>query len=106
MHYFRTLPEQWEDRLTTMKTAGLNTLQTYIEWSSHEPENGQYDFEGQRDIVRFIKIAERLGFLVILRPGPFIDAERDMVSWKNDVTRRNGVRPVVVIKTIHEDERS
>ncbi|KAM7291243.1 putative beta-galactosidase precursor, partial [Ixodes scapularis] len=78
MHYFRTLPEQWEDRLTTMKTAGLNTLQTYIEWSSHEPENGQYDFEGQEDIVKFIKIAERLGFLVILRPGPFIDAERDM----------------------------
>ncbi|CAN8032697.1 unnamed protein product, partial [Ixodes persulcatus] len=78
MHYFRTLPEQWEERLTTMKTAGLNTLQTYIEWSSHEPENDQYDFEGQRDIVRFIKIAERLGFLVILRPGPFIDAERDM----------------------------
>ncbi|XP_040359337.1 beta-galactosidase [Ixodes scapularis] len=78
MHYFRTLPEQWEDRLTTMKTVGLNTLQTYIEWSSHEPENGQYDFEGQEDIVKFIKIAERLGFLVILRPGPFIDAERDM----------------------------
>ncbi|CAN7938802.1 unnamed protein product, partial [Ixodes hexagonus] len=78
MHYYRTLPELWEDRLTTMKAAGLNTLQTYIEWSSHEPENGQFNFQGQQDIVRFIRTAERLGFLVILRPGPFIDSERDM----------------------------
>ncbi|CAN7940128.1 unnamed protein product, partial [Ixodes hexagonus] len=78
MSYYRILPEQWEDRLTTMKAAGLNTLETYIEWSSHEPENGQFNFEGQQDVVRFIEMAGRIGFLVILRPGPFIDAERDM----------------------------
>ncbi|XP_042145877.1 beta-galactosidase [Ixodes scapularis] len=78
MHYYRTLPEQWEERLATMKTAGLNTVQTYIEWSSHEPENDHLDFEGRQDLIRFIKIAERLGFFVILRPGPFIDSERDM----------------------------
>ncbi|KAM7291288.1 cystinosin homolog [Ixodes scapularis] len=78
MHYYRTLPEQWEERLATMKTAGLNTVQTYIEWSSHEPENDHLDFEGRQDFIRFIKIAERLGFFVILRPGPFIDSERDM----------------------------
>ena len=28
MHYFRVLPEQWEDRMLKMKAMGLNTLET------------------------------------------------------------------------------
>ncbi|KAL1432623.1 hypothetical protein MTO96_012848 [Rhipicephalus appendiculatus] len=77
IHYFRILPALWEDRLKTMQASGLNTIETYVEWSSHEPEPGQYDFEGQQNLVRFLNIAHRLGFMVILRPGPYICAERD-----------------------------
>lgn len=51
----------------------------YIEWSSHEPEKGSYDFEGDKDLIQFLKTAQEMDLLVILRPGPFIDAERDMV---------------------------
>ena len=32
------------------------------------------------DIERFIKVAQNEGFYVILRPGPYIGAERDNVS--------------------------
>ncbi|XP_075545069.1 beta-galactosidase-like isoform X2 [Dermacentor variabilis] len=77
IHYFRILPELWKDRLRTMQASGLNTIETYVEWSSHEPEDGQYDFEGQQDLARFLRLAHRLGFMVILRPGPYICAERD-----------------------------
>ncbi len=28
MHYFRTVPEYWEDRLRKLKAAGLNTVET------------------------------------------------------------------------------
>lgn len=28
MHYFRVMPEQWEDRMLKMKAMGLNTLET------------------------------------------------------------------------------
>ena len=59
-------------------------MQTYVEWSSHERSPGKYDFSGQNDIVSFLKIAQELGLDVILRPGPFIDAERDLgglPSW-------------------------
>ena len=52
----------------------------YIEWSSHEPEPGVYDFTGDQDLVTFLKTAAAQDLLVILRPGPFIDAERDFVS--------------------------
>ncbi|KAG7167991.1 Beta-galactosidase-like 2 [Homarus americanus] len=78
IHYFRVLPTQWRDRLKKMRMAGFNALQTYVEWSSHEPEQGMYDFTGMFDLVTFIKTAQEEGLAVILRPGPFIDAERDM----------------------------
>ena len=53
---------------------------SYIEWSSHEPEPGVFLFDGENDLVKFIKLAQANDLLVILRPGPFIDAERDFVS--------------------------
>ena len=30
-----------------MKVGGLTAIQTYIEWSSHEPQPGQFDFSGK-----------------------------------------------------------
>ena len=42
------------------------------------------NFQGQHDVIQFIKMAQKLDLLVLLRPGPFIDAERDMgglPSW-------------------------
>jgi beta-galactosidase GanA len=55
-------------------------LNRYIEWNSHEPEEGFYNFEGDYDLIQFLKTANDLGLLVILRTGPFIDAEREFVS--------------------------
>lgn len=52
----------------------------YIEWRQHEPRRGVFDFTGDNDIESFVKIAEEEGLLVILRPGPYICAERDLVS--------------------------
>ena len=74
IHYFRVHPGLWEDRLSRMKAAGLNAIQVYVEWSLHEPIPGKYNFEGRADLVHFLELAESLDLLVILRPGPFIDA--------------------------------
>ncbi|XP_077518777.1 beta-galactosidase-like [Amblyomma americanum] len=95
MHSFRTLPEQWDERLATMRAAGLNAIQTYVEWSSHEPEEGHFYFEGQQDIVHFIRLAQKNDLLVLLRPGPYIDAERDLGGlpyWLLAVNRSIGLR--------------
>ena len=77
IHYFRTLPEYWEDRLLKLKLAGFNTVETYVCWNLHEPRKGVFDFSGMLDIVRFIKTAEKLGLYAIVRPGPYICAEWD-----------------------------
>ncbi len=77
MHYFRTLPEYWEDRLTKLKLAGFNTVETYVCWNLHEPKPGEFCFEGMLDIERFVKTAEKVGLYCIVRPGPYICAEWD-----------------------------
>ena len=33
IHYFRILPEYWEDRLQKLKELGCNTVETYIPWN-------------------------------------------------------------------------
>ena len=44
IHYFRTLPEYWRDRLEKLKAAGFNTVETYTCWNLHEPRKGEFDF--------------------------------------------------------------
>ncbi len=84
IHYFRTVPEYWEDRLKKLKACGFNTVETYTCWNLHERKEGQFDFSGILDIERFISIAEGLDLNVIVRPGPFICAEWEaggLPSW-------------------------
>lgn len=75
MHYFRTVPEYWEDRLIKLKQCGLNCVETYIPWNFHEPNEGNFHFTGMADVEAFIRTAERVGLYVIIRPSPFICAE-------------------------------
>ncbi|MWV46023.1 beta-galactosidase [Paenibacillus sp. HJL G12] len=75
IHYFRVVPQYWEDRLLKLKHCGLNTVETYVPWNWHEPKKGQFNFEGMADLVRFIDLAGKLGLYVIVRPSPYICAE-------------------------------
>lgn len=75
IHYFRVVPEYWEDRLKKLKNCGLNTVETYVPWNLHEPEEGKFCFEGICDMERFFKTADALGLYVIVRPSPYICAE-------------------------------
>ncbi|XP_022715153.1 beta-galactosidase 17-like isoform X2 [Durio zibethinus] len=78
LHYFRVLPEYWEDRLLRAKALGLNTIQTYIPWNLHEPEPGKLVFEGIADLLSFLTLCQKLSLLVMLRAGPYICAEWDL----------------------------
>ena len=78
IHYFRTVPEHWEDRLLKLKALGLNTVETYIPWNLHEPKKGEFNFSGLADIEKFIALAHSLDLYVILRPSPYICAEWEM----------------------------
>lgn len=75
VHYFRNMPDTWDDIFAKMKALGLNCVETYTAWNMHEPKPGEFCFEGRLDISEFIKKAQKNGLMVIVRPGPYICAE-------------------------------
>ena len=75
MHYFRVPPQYWKDRMHKIKMAGMNTLQTYVSWNSHEEVEGKYDFQGGNNLTHYLSLAQSMGLNVVLRPGPYICAE-------------------------------
>ncbi|VAH66614.1 unnamed protein product [Triticum turgidum subsp. durum] len=77
IHYPRSTPEMWPRLIESAREGGLDVIQTYVFWNVHEPIQGQYNFEGRYDLVKFIREIHAQGLYVSLRVGPFIEAE-----WK------------------------
>ncbi|XP_073027816.1 beta-galactosidase 13-like [Primulina eburnea] len=78
IHYPRSTPEMWTDLILKAKEGGLNVIQTYVFWNIHEPVQGQFNFEGNYDVVKFIKLIWEHGLWVTLRVGPYVEAEWNM----------------------------
>ncbi|XP_010033786.2 beta-galactosidase 1 [Eucalyptus grandis] len=75
IHYPRSTPEMWPDLIRKAKEGGLDVIQTYVFWNGHEPSPGKYNFEGNYDLVKFVKLAQQAGLYVHLRVGPYVCAE-------------------------------
>ncbi|HML21411.1 MAG TPA: beta-galactosidase [Aggregatilinea sp.] len=82
MHYWRLSPTAWGSCLRRMRKLGLDIVSTYVPWEVHEQCRGDFDFNGmpdaRRNVARFLELAARMNFWVIVRPGPYIYAE-----WAN-----------------------
>lgn len=87
-HYFRAPRQYWRDRLRKMRAAGLNAVSTYVEWSLHQPEPDVWNWSGDADLLEFLNIAQEENLLVLLRPGPYICAERDFGGFPYWLLRR------------------
>ncbi|CAL0332281.1 unnamed protein product [Lupinus luteus] len=75
IHYPRSTPEMWPDLIQKSKDGGLDVIETYVFWNLHEPVKGQYNFEGNNDLVKFVKTVAEAGLYVHLRIGPYACAE-------------------------------
>jgi len=75
VHYFRNMPDTWEDIFKKLLAMGCNCVETYCAWNMHEKQPGVFDFSGILDIGRFIKTAGDMGLMAIVRPGPYICSE-------------------------------
>ncbi len=73
-HYARVPQELWRDRLTKLKQAGFNTIETYVFWNYHEPVEGQADMTKLAD---FVKLVGEMDMWLITRIGPYACAEWD-----------------------------
>ena len=74
-HYSRLDPGRWEDAIIKMRMGGINIVSTYVFWNHIEEEEGIFDFEGQRDLRRFLELCQKHGLYAILRVGPFAHGE-------------------------------
>lgn len=94
VHYFRNMPDTWDDIFDKMVACGFNTVETYCAWNIHEPIKGQFTFSGRFDIALFLKKAQAHGLMAIVRPGPYICAEWEFggLPWwllaERDITVR------------------
>src|SRR5215831_8690535 len=82
VHFWRLDPSAWPSSLHRVRDLGLDIVSTYVCWNFHEVSSGEFDFTGESDPRRnlhaFLRLADELGFWVLLRPGPYIYAE-----WPN-----------------------
>ncbi|CAI9115401.1 OLC1v1016300C1 [Oldenlandia corymbosa var. corymbosa] len=88
IHYPRSTPDMWPSLIAKAKDGGVDAIETYVFWNLHEPQPGQYDFSGRRDIIKFIKEIQAQGLYAVIRIGPFIESEWNYGGfpfWLHDV---------------------
>lgn len=78
IHYARIPADYWEHRIQMCKALGMNTICIYVFWNYHEQQEGVYDFSGEKDLSRFMKLCQKHDMWVIVRPGPYVCAEWEM----------------------------
>lgn len=77
LHYFRVHPDLWADRIRKARLMGLNAIETYVAWNTHEPRRGEWRADDGLDLGRFLDLVAAEGMHAIVRPGPYICAEWD-----------------------------
>ncbi|KAK7265465.1 hypothetical protein RJT34_33085 [Clitoria ternatea] len=75
IHYPRSTPEMWPHLIQKAKEGGLDAIETYVFWDAHEPTPRVYDFTGNKDFIKFLKIIQDSGLYSVLRIGPYVCAE-------------------------------
>lgn len=74
-HFSRYHEMFWEDEIIKMKMCGINIVSTYIFWIHHEEEQGVFDWNGRKNLRRFIELCGKHGLFAIIRIGPFAHGE-------------------------------
>ncbi len=80
--YFRIPPDLWYRSLDRYRELDINTIDLRIPWNWHEPSEAKFDFDGhtnrRRDLRGLVRQITRMGFKLIVRPGPIIGDH-----WRN-----------------------
>jgi beta-galactosidase len=92
IHYFRMPRKEWREVLVKAKLAGINCIDTYFAWNVHEPNKGDWHFEGDADCGEFLDLCAELGLWVLARPGPYICAEWDFGGFPWWLGQEEGIK--------------
>ena len=95
LQFSRMAQDRWEDEILKMKACGVNIIATYVFWNHHEEIEGQFDWQGNKDLRSFVKLCQKLGVLVYPRIGPWAHGEA-----------RNGGTPDWLLRKKYLNDRS
>ena len=87
MHYFRIVPEYWQDRLQKLKACGFNTVETYVPWNYHEPKKDSSSSKVWQTSCTSLRPQAASGLFVIVRPSPYICAEWEFGGCRHGCLR-------------------
>ncbi len=93
IHFSRINPDLWEEYLLKMKSCGVTIISTYLFWNQHEEIEGQFDWEGAKDIRAFIKLCAKHHLMVVPRLGP----------WSHGEARNGGTPDWILKKKLIKD---
>jgi hypothetical protein len=95
MHFSRIRRDRWEDYILKMKACGINIISTYLFWNHHEEIEGQFDWEGEKELRAFVQLCAKYNLYAIVRLGPWSHGEA-----------RNGGTPDWILKKKFIKDRS
>jgi len=107
-HYTRVPESQWEDEILKMKAAGVQIIATYVIWIHQEEVEGQFDWQGGRDLRHFVQLCAKHGMYVYPRIGPWAHGEArnggfpDWLLQKTKSTRQNDPVYLSYVKTWYD----
>jgi hypothetical protein len=96
IHYARVPHKYWEDAVLAMKAGGIEIIATYVFWLFHEEIQGQYDWQGDRNLRRFVKLCQKHNMPVWIRIGPWCHGEArngGFPDWLREVCRPRSMDP-------------
>ncbi|OAG03345.1 uncharacterized protein CC84DRAFT_1251639 [Paraphaeosphaeria sporulosa] len=82
----------WAQRLQMAKAMGLNTILSYVYWQDIEKYPDQFDFTDRNDLAAWFQEVDKAGMKAILRPGPYVCAERDWGGLPGWLATRSGMK--------------
>ena len=96
IHYARVPNEYWEDAVMAMKAGGVDIIAMYVFWIFHEEIQGQYKWDRDCDLRRFVELCHKHDMPVWLRIGPWCHGEArngGFPDWLGTVCKPRSMDP-------------
>lgn len=108
-HYSRYPECQWEEEILKMKAGGVTVIPTYVFWSIHEEKEGVFNWEGNRNLRKFLSLCQKHNVWTVVRIGPFCHGEirngglPDWLFAKPLEIRSNDANYLKYVKRLYEE---